>query len=72
MNCNERLKNKKEKNTCWLMIIYIKILIDTDDKIRNDITFKNFVILITCFIKLDSKFYPELFVGETLLTDCLH
>ena len=54
------------------MIIYIKILIDTDDKIRNDITFKNFVILIKCFIKLDSKFYPELFAGETLLTDCLH
>ena len=30
-----------------------KILIDTDDKLPDDITFKNVVILMTCVIKDD-------------------
>ena len=36
-----------------------KILIDTDDKLPNDITLKNVVILITCVIKDDGKFCPK-------------
>ena len=30
-----------------------KTLIDTDDKLPDDITFKNVVIIITCIIKHD-------------------
>ena len=35
-----------------------KILIDTDDKLPNNITLKDFLILMTCVIKDDEKFYP--------------
>ena len=37
-----------------------ELLIDTDHKIPDDITLKNIVMLITCVIKNDSKFYPQL------------
>ena len=33
-----------------------KILIDADDKLPNDITLRNVLILITCIIKDDNKF----------------
>ena len=35
-----------------------KILIDTDDKLPDNINLKNVVILMTCVIKHDGKFYP--------------
>ena len=35
-----------------------KILIDTDDKLPDDINLKNVVILMTCVIKHNGKFYP--------------
>ena len=38
-----------------------KILMNTDDKLTNDITFKNVVILVTCVIKGDDKFHLQLF-----------
>ena len=38
-----------------------KILIDTESKLPDDITIKNFVILITWIIKDDGNFYPQLF-----------
>ena len=38
-----------------------KILIETDGKLPDDITIKNFVILITWIIKDDGNFYPQLF-----------
>ena len=41
-----------------------KIVIDTDDKLSNYITLKNVVILITCVIKEDAKFYPQIFLEE--------
>ena len=44
----------------------ISILIDTDDKLQNDITLKNDLILITCVIKDGDKFYPQLFSEEAL------
>ena len=34
-----------------------KILIDSYDKLPDDITLKNVVILMTCVIKNDNKFY---------------
>ena len=39
-----------------------KILIDTDDKLIDNITSKNVVILMTCAIKDDYKFYAQLFL----------
>ena len=43
-----------------------KILIDTDDKLPDDITLKNFVTLMTCIIRGDGKFYPQLCLEEAL------
>ena len=43
-----------------------KILIDTDGKLPNDITFKNVVLLIACIIKDDDKFHPQIFLEEAL------
>ena len=43
-----------------------KILIETDDKLLDDVTIKN-VILITFVIKDDGKFYPQIILEETLL-----
>ena len=39
-----------------------KKLIDTDDKLLNDITLKVVVTLMTCVIKNGEKFYPQLFL----------
>ena len=44
-----------------------EILIDTDDKLPDDITLKNILILMTCFIKDDGNFYPKQFLTEALL-----
>ena len=41
-------------------------MIDTDDKLPNDVTLQNAVILITCIIKNDDKCYPQLFLEEAL------
>ena len=43
-----------------------KILIDTDEKLPDDISLKNVVILMTCVIKDDSKCYPQIFFKEAL------
>ena len=48
----------------------IKILIEADDKLLDDITLENVVILITWIIKDDHKFYPQLFLKETLFDEC--
>ena len=44
----------------------ISILIDTDDKLPNDITSKDDLILMTCVIKDGDKFYSQLFSKEAL------
>ena len=44
----------------------IKILIDTVDKFPDNISLKNFVLLITCVIKDDGEFYPQIFLEEAL------
>ena len=44
-----------------------KVLIDTNDKLPDDITLKNVVILMTCVIKDDGKFYLQLFLNEASL-----
>ena len=45
---------------------YAKILIDTDDKLPDDITLKNVVTLIACVVKDDGKLYPQIFLEEAL------
>ena len=42
-------------------------LIDTDNKLPENITQKNYVILMACAIKDDGKSYLQLFLEEALL-----
>ena len=44
-----------------------KILIDTDDKLSDNIALRNVAILMKCVIKDDGNFYPQLFFEEALL-----
>ena len=39
-----------------------KILIQTDDKLLDDVTLKNVVILIICAFKNDDSFYSRIFL----------
>ena len=41
-------------------------MIITDDKLLGDNTLQNVVILMTCVIRDDGKFYPQLFLDEAL------
>ena len=41
-------------------------MIDTGDKLPDDITLKKFLRLMTCVIKDGDKFYPQLFLEEAL------
>ena len=43
-----------------------KILIDADDRLPDNITFKKTLILMTCVIKSHDKFYLQLFSDEPL------
>ena len=42
-----------------------KVLIDTDDKLPDDITLKS--VVITYVIKNGGKFYPQIFLEEALI-----
>ena len=46
-----------------------KILSDTDQKLSDDITLKNVVILMACVIKDDDDFYPQIFLEEALYAE---
>ena len=58
----------KIKNIREIRKLDAKILIDTDDKLRDDITLKNIVILIMCVTKNWDIFYPKLRYEEALVT----
>ena len=45
----------------------IIILIETDNKLPDNITLKKVVTLITCVIKAGEKFYQQLFLEEVLV-----
>ena len=45
---------------------YTKILIDTYDKLPNNITLKNVVVLMTCVVKDDGNLYPQVFLEKAL------
>ena len=42
-------------------------MIDRDDRLSDDITFKNVVILITHVIRDDGKFHPLILLEKALL-----
>ena len=44
-----------------------EISVDTDDKLPDNITLKNVVMLMTCVIKGNNKFDPQIFLEEALL-----
>ena len=46
-----------------------KILIDMDHRLPEYITLKNVVILMTCIIKDDGKYYPQIFLEKTLFVN---
>ena len=41
-------------------------MIDANDILPDDVTFKNAAVLMTSVIKGDGKFYPQLFSEEAL------
>ena len=43
-------------------------MIETYDKLPDDIIFKNVAILMTCIIKDSDKLYSQLFLGELFLS----
>ena len=43
-----------------------KILIYTEKRLAYEVTLKNVMILISCVVKADDKFYPEIFLEEAL------
>ena len=43
-------------------------MIETYDKLPDDIIFKNVSILMTCIIKDGDKLYSQLFLGELFLS----
>ena len=58
----------KIKNIREIKKLDAKILIDTDDKLRDDINLKDIVILIMCVTKNWDIFYPKLLYEEALVT----
>ena len=44
----------------------IKVLIDADDELLANVTSKTAVKIMTCVVKYCDKFYPRLFLKETL------
>ena len=49
----------------------IRIWIDANDKLSDDVTLKNGVILMTCVIKNGDKLYRKLFLEEALYDEKL-
>ena len=83
MDLLQRLKNMVEKHLIVdldkvlhkiKMVIYIEkcddvnVLIETDDRLPDDITLKNVLILIKCAVKDGGKFYPQTFLEKALAT----
>ena len=57
----EKVLNKITRIGIEKLLSLTRILIDTDDKLLNDITLEN---VVTCVIKDDDKFYSQLFLEE--------
>ena len=61
----DKLLDKIKKMICIVEFDNTKIFIDTDDKLPENVTLKNQVILMECVIK-NAKFYQQLFLEEAL------
>ena len=46
-----------------------KVLMNTGNKLSDDITLKIIVVLMTCVIKDSNKFYRQLFLGHAIFRD---
>ena len=55
-------KVKEIKDVDWTTV-----LIDTDNKLPDDIILKNIATLIICNMKDDHKFYPQIILQEALV-----
>ena len=61
----DKVLDKIKEMKCIVNFDDIEGLTDTDDKLPDYITLKNVVILITtCVIKNDAKFYPQIQYGS--------
>ena len=56
--CHDKVFDKIKEIIEIIKFDDTKILFDTDDKSLDYVILKNVVILITCAIKDDAKFYP--------------
>ena len=59
-----RVLDKIKEIISFEMFHETAIMIVTGDKLTDDTPFKNAVILITCVIKDDGKYYPQMFLAE--------
>ena len=63
----DKVLNKVKETKDVEKFDYTTVVIDADDKLPDDIILKDFAILITCNMKDDDKFYPEILLQEALL-----
>ena len=57
----DKVLDKIKETIGIVKLVDTNILFDMDDKLPDYITLKNVVILITCIIKDDGTFYPQIF-----------
>ena len=62
----DKVLDKIKETIGIVKLVDTNILFDMDDKLPDYITLKNVVILITCIIKDDGTFYPQIFWEEAL------
>ena len=66
----DKVLDKIKEIKCIVNFDDIEGLTDTDDKLPDYITLKNVVILITtCVIKNDAKFYPQILNNHLKMMD---
>ena len=59
-NILDKVLDKIKKIIGYEKLDDTKFFIDTDDKLSDNVTLKNVVMLITCVIKNDDNIYPQL------------
>ena len=57
----DKVLDKIKETIGIVKLVDTNILFDMDEKLPDYITLKNVVILITCIIKDDGTFYPQIF-----------
>lgn len=65
-NVSNKALDKIKKIIAFVKFDNTKILFDTYDKLPNDITSKDAVILITCVTNDDGKSYSQIFLEEEI------